>query len=169
MAAIAAGVGLLVVCGSSSAAAAMMMMGGDGDDAAITSETKTLPNDSPATKKEVFHIGGYTYTKAQGEAGCEEFGAQLATDAQLTSAYEAGANWCSSGWVADTDVGAFPITEEASFVNGCGGTSAGIRRWNRTAPHSDAGKAGLNCYGAKTDEGTEKVIRFNTAKYSRYE
>jgi hypothetical protein len=45
MAAIAVGVGLLVVCGSSSAAAAMMM-GGDGDDAAITSETKTLPNDS---------------------------------------------------------------------------------------------------------------------------
>ena len=167
MAAIAAGVGLLVVCGSSSAAAAMMM-GGDGDDAAITSETKTLPNDSPATKKEVFHIGGYTYTKAQGEAGCKEFGAQLATDAQLTSAYEAGANWCSSGWVADVGIGKFPITEEASFVNGCGGTSAGIREWNRTSgPEKD--KAGLNCYGVKPEEDTEKVHRFNTAKYSRYE
>ena len=42
-----AGVGLLVVCCSSSSAA--LMMGGDGDKAKITSETKTLPDDSEPT------------------------------------------------------------------------------------------------------------------------
>ena len=40
---IAAGVGIMVCCSSSVAA---MMMGGDGDKAKITSETKTLPDDS---------------------------------------------------------------------------------------------------------------------------
>jgi hypothetical protein len=40
---IAAAVGMMVCCSSSVAA---MMMGGDGDKAKITSETKTLPDDS---------------------------------------------------------------------------------------------------------------------------
>ena len=43
---IAAGVGIMVCCSSSVAA---MMMGGDGDKAKITSETKTLPDDSEPT------------------------------------------------------------------------------------------------------------------------
>jgi len=42
-----AGVGLMMVCCSSSVAA--LMMGGDGDKAKITSETKTLPDDSEPT------------------------------------------------------------------------------------------------------------------------
>ena len=42
-----AGVGLMMVCCSSSSAA--LMMGGDGDKAKITSETKTLPDDSEPT------------------------------------------------------------------------------------------------------------------------
>ena len=175
-----AGVGLMMVCCSSSSVAAFMMGGDDDDD---KKKTPLGPSPGPScddgyvkedgvcveeAKKEVFHIGGYTYTKAQGEAGCEAFDAQLATDAQFTTAYEAGANWCSAGWVADADVGRYPITEEASFRSGCGGTSAGIRKWNRTTG-PDRNKAGLNCYGVKPEEGTEKVARFNTAKYSRYE
>ncbi len=168
MAAIAvAGVGLMMVCSSSVAAA--MMMGGeekeiDGGDISGAGAGASAPDPD----LEVFHIGGYTYTKAQGEAGCAEHDAKLATDAQFTAAYDAGANWCSSGWLSDTDVGAYPINEEKNFVNGCGGTSAGIRRWNRTTG-PDRGKAGLNCYGVKPDEGTEKVARFNTAKWSRYD
>ena len=42
-----AGVGLMMVCCSSSSAA--LMVGGDGDKAKITSETKTLPDDSEPT------------------------------------------------------------------------------------------------------------------------
>ena len=175
MAAVAAiaGVGMMVCCSSS--VAAFMMMGDDDDDKkkktplGPTGPTGPTGPAPPDPDPEVFHIGGYTYTKAQGEAGCAEHDAKLATDAQLTAAYDAGANWCSSGWLSDTDVGAFPITEEASFIGGCGGTSAGIRRWNRTAPHIDAGKAGLNCYGVRPDEGTEMVARFNTAKWSRHD
>jgi hypothetical protein len=158
MAAIAvAGVGLMVVC-SSSLAAAMMM--GDKEETPATTTTAGPSGPDP----EVFHILGYTYTKPQAEAGCAEYDAKLATDAQFTAAYDAGANWCSTGWLSDTDVGAYPINDEASFVSGCGGTSAGIRRANHSS-----GKAGLNCYGVKPDEGTEKVARFNTAKWSRYD
>jgi len=163
MAAIAvAGVGLMVVCSSS--LAAVMMMGGEEETPAPVAVAPSVPDPDP----EVFHIYGYTYTKAQGEAGCDEYDAKLATDAQLTAAYDAGANWCSTGWLSDTDVAAYPITEETFFHNGCGGKKAGIRRWNRTSG-PEAGKAGLNCYGVKPQEGTEKVARFNTAKWSRYD
>ena len=161
-----AGVGLLVVCSSSSAAA--MMMGGGEETPDPVIDNNDSDSDEEEAKKEVFHIGGYTYGKNQAEAGCEAFDAQLATDAQFTTAYEAGANWCSSGWVADADVGRYPINEEKNFTNGCGGTSAGIRKWNKTTG-PNRNKAGLNCYGVKPEEGTEKVRRFNTAKYSRYE
>jgi hypothetical protein len=155
--AVAAG-GMMMICCSSSMA--LLVMGGDGDD---TTTTPTIPTPNP----EVFHIGGYTYTKAQAEAGCVEYGSTLATDAQLTAAYDAGANWCSSGWLSDTDLGAYPITEEKNFVEGCGGISAGIRRWNSAT--DQGGLAGLNCYGVKPVEGTEKVARFNTAKWSRHD
>jgi hypothetical protein len=184
-----------MMCLSSSVGAALMMGGGEEDktgtvctpegtpdpnatykyganDACVmTCKTGYIKEDGACVEekeKEVFHIGGYTYSKGGAEAGCAEYDAELATDAQLTAAYEAGANWCSSGWLSDTDVGAFPITEEKDFRNGCGGTSAGIRRWNRTSG-PEAGKSGLNCYGVKPDEGTEKVYRFNTSKWSRYE
>jgi hypothetical protein len=161
-----AGVGLMMVCCSSSSAA--MMMGGGEETPDPVIDNNDSDSDEEEAKKEVFHIGGYTYGKNQAEAGCEAFDAQLATDAQFTTAYEAGANWCSAGWVADADVGRYPITEEASFRKGCGGTSAGIRKWNKTTG-PERNKAGLNCYGVKPEEGTEKVARFNTAKYSRYE
>ena len=161
-----AGVGLMMVCCSSSSAA--MMMGGGEETPDPVIDNNDSDSDEEEAKKEVFHIGGYTYGKNQAEAGCEAFDAQLATDAQFTTAYEAGANWCSSGWVADADVGRYPINEEKNFTNGCGGTSAGIRKWNKTTgPKKN--KAGLNCYGVKPEEGTEKVRRFNTAKYSRYD
>ena len=61
---IAAAVGLLVVCSSSAAAA--MMMGGDGDDAAITSETKTLPNETGPTCKP-----DQAFTEQTGTVACE--------------------------------------------------------------------------------------------------
>ena len=166
MAAIAVGVGLLVVCSSSSAAA--MMMGGGEETPDPVIDNNDSDSDEEEAKKEVFHIGGYTYGKNQAEAGCEAFDAQLATDAQFTSAYEAGANWCSAGWVADADVGRYPINEEKNFTNGCGGNSAGIRKWNKTTG-PERNKAGLNCYGVKPEEGTETVARFNTAKWSRHD
>ena len=165
MAAIAAGVGVMLCISSS--VAALMMGGKEKEDPIVPLGPSPGPS-APDPDLEVFHIGGYTYTKAQGEAGCAEHDAKLATDAQFTAAYDAGANWCSSGWLSDTDVGAFPINDKKNFVKGCGGTSAGIRRWNRTSG-PDKGKAGLNCYGVKPDEGTEKVARFNTAKWSRYD
>ena len=159
-----AGVGLLMVCCSSSSVAATMM---GGEEETPTTTTSTGPS-TPDPDLEVFHIGGYTYGKNQAEAGCAEYDAELATDAQFTAAYDAGASWCSSGWLSDTDVGAYPINDEKDFRKGCGGKSAGIRRWNRTTG-PERNKAGLNCYGVKPPEGTEKVARFNEDKWSRYD
>jgi hypothetical protein len=137
---------------------------GANDACVMSCNTGYVKEDGACVEKEVFHIKGYTHTKAQAAGACTAHDAVVATDAQFIAAYEAGANWCSTGWLSDTDVAAYPITEEASFVSGCGGTSAGIRRWNRAN-----GKAGVNCYGVKPASGTEGIAPFNSTKWSRYD
>ena len=162
--AVAAG-GMMMICCSSSMAS--LMMGGDGDDTTTTpTTTPTIPTPDP----EVFWVGGdgrsYEYTKAQAAATCTTHGAVVATDAQLTSAHAAGADWCATGWLADVDVGRYPIT--TTLISGCGngeGSDPAIMTYT-------PGKAGVNCYGIKPDENTtnSKIIhKFNRSKWSRHD
>ena len=109
--------------------------------------------------KEVFHIRGYNYEKADALNECQKHNATVATEMQLIQSHKRGANWCSTGWLADTNEAAYPITEQ--LVIGCGGGTPGIKK------HTPA-KAGINCYGVKPAEGTAMIASFNTKKWSEY-
>jgi hypothetical protein len=62
-------------------------------------ETK-MPNLSiiEDKKKEVFHISNQDYTYEQAKCKCESYNGRLATKAEVTDAYNNGANWCTYGW-----------------------------------------------------------------------
>ena len=92
--------------------------------------------------KQVFAVGpGYDYTRDQAASICNQYGAQVATKAQLKEAQRNGADWCFSAWVQDSTTGQWPIT--TSVIGGCGGRQ-GIIEWT-----PDNKKAGVNCYGNK--------------------
>ena len=106
--------------------------------------------------------GRYDLTFEEGQARCAQFGATVATTAQLEEAQRNGANWCTSGWVAERQ-GKWPIT--TAVVGGCGGRT-GIIEWTPGA------RAGVNCYGPKPDiedpaalNGT--ILPFNDQMWSQ--
>ena len=102
---------------------------------AITSGNTTGPT-------QVFAVGpGYNYTQAQAQQICSQYGAQVATTAQLQDAQSKGADWCFSAWVSDSNNPMYPIT--TSTEGGCGNGGTGIMSWN------PGGVAGVNCYGPK--------------------
>jgi hypothetical protein len=94
-------------------------------------------------KPEVFHIGGYNNLKSQAEAVCNTYGAKVATKQQLYDAQALGAEWCSTGWVADDPNAIYPMQSQKT---GCG--TIGI---NQNTPPDN--KAGVNCYGIKPASG----------------
>ena len=125
MAAIAAGVGLLVVCSSSSAAA--MMMGGDGDKAKITSETKTLPDDSDsgADVEKEYIVADESHVSPL-RAGHVETGAGTSVEECRKLAYDGdyaafgfrkAANTCWA--IVDGEDTAGKVTPVADHVVGC--------------------------------------------------
>ena len=157
-----AGVGLLMVCCSSSSVAATMMGGEETPDTTESTGAATTTASSPA---EVFWVGGYDYTIDQAAATCTTHGASVATDAQLTAAQTAGADWCATGWLKDKEVAKYPIT--TTLMDGCGNGSAGIKEY--VPPDA---KAGVNCYGIKPtkDASSEAIMRgFTATKWSRYD
>ena len=102
---------------------------------AITSGNTTGPT-------QVFAVGpGYNYTQGQAQQICSQYGAQVATTAQLQDAQSKGADWCFSAWVSDSNNPMYPIT--TSTGGGCGNGGTGIMSWN------PGGVAGVNCYGPK--------------------
>lgn len=102
----------------------------------------------PATgPTQVFNVTGgsfqaYNIPQAQAQQVCAQYGAQVATTAQLQQAQQLGADWCSSGWVADSNNAVFPVT--TSTENGCGSGQTGVLTY--TPPTN---MAGVNCYGPK--------------------
>jgi hypothetical protein len=121
---------------------------------------------------EVFQLNNYVYTRAEAEGFCRVVGGTLATRAQLAEAQRAGADWCSTGWVADDSQASYPIT--TSTGQGCGNGGTGIINWT---PSSN--KAAINCFGFKPDstavaafpvlrEMWSGILPFNRSKYSRY-
>lgn len=106
----------------------------------------TNPN-SNVGPKEVFHVGGYVNQSWNAASKCSEYGAKVASKAQLTAAQAAGADWCSTGWVSDNGEKAiYPIT--TSTMGGCGNGKTGIMEW--TPPSR---LAGVHCYGVKPPQG----------------
>jgi hypothetical protein len=114
---------------------------------------------------EVFHVrtNGYTYTsRDQASAKCTEYGADLATYAELLAAQQAGAQWCSTGWMADntpadstgkTYAIAYPMQEALS---GCG---SGAAVWPHVPTDANApnGRGGATCYGIKPPKSAVKT------------
>jgi hypothetical protein len=61
-------------------------------------------------KKEVFHIANQDYTYDQAKCKCESYGGRLATKAEITNAYNNGANWCTYGW-SDKQSAFYPVQQ----------------------------------------------------------
>ena len=136
--------------------------------------------------QESFHVGSqYIYNKDTAAAKCEKFGAKLATYDQLSADQQAGANWCSTGFVADRDpkTAYYPITYQT--MTGCGNGRSGIINWIGNdqwfGPNNPPGfRASANCFGNKPDQHSWRklstpdvndpnaVLPFNKDKWSRY-
>ena len=138
----------------------------------VTSMTSVLPAPPPDTVNnmankpnsaicsEVYGISGYNYTPSTAAAKCASYGGVLATYKQLEAAQKSGADWCSSGWLADMSGTAYyPIT--TSTYAGCGSGSAGIKTYTD-------GTAGANCYGVKPREGQyDDVLPFSDTSWNQ--
>ena len=110
-------------------------------------------------KPEVFFAGGnqeYSVLQSDADATCSALGARVATLAELTAAQQQGADWCSTGWISDSQEAKYPIT--TSTMNGCGNGRTGIMTFT---PQS--GKAGVNCFGRKPAGGN--VQPFNASAW----
>jgi hypothetical protein len=113
-------------------------------------------------KPEVFQVapnGGYNAAPSDAEAICSSYGARLATVAELTTAQTHGADWCSSGWVADDSQAYYPIT--TSTQQGCGNGATGVMTWTPSS-----GSAGVNCYGLKPPQGTQDILAFSGSSWN---
>jgi hypothetical protein len=112
---------------------------------------------------EVFFVdpGGYATAQADAADLCASYGANVATLAQLSTAYQQGAEWCGAAWVSDkSDGGYYPMQ---SLAPGCG-NGAGINGYGASyLPKNGEGApmAGVNCYGKKPPSGTANVSPFN--------
>jgi hypothetical protein len=92
---------------------------------------------------QVFAVGpGYNYKQSDAQKICSEYGAQVATTAQLQQAQQAGADWCFGGWVSDSSTPLYPITTNVG--PGCGNGNIGIMEYKPSNL-----LAGVNCYGPK--------------------
>jgi hypothetical protein len=105
--------------------------------------------------------GGYTIQKGGAAAVCAARGATLATYDQLRQAYMSGADWCSTGWVADSSMAYYPIT--TSLKGGCGNGSPGIKQYTPAD-----GRAAVHCYGVKPPKGTAGILPFNQTSYTMF-
>ncbi len=109
---------------------------------------------------EVYIVGpGYDYSHEEAAGVCAKYGGQVATKADVESAWRAGANWCFTGWVSDQEEAIYPINEQT--VSGCAGRPM-VASW--TPPFK---KAGVTCFGPKPARGAVKegvIIPFNVPK-----
>ena len=123
----------------------------------------TNPN-ANAGPKEVFNVSGYINQSWNAASKCSEYGAKVASKAQLTAAQAAGADWCSTGWVSDNGEKAiYPIT--TSTMGGCGNGRAGIIEW--TPPSK---LASVHCYGVKPAQGKyPEILPWSGSTWSQNE
>lgn len=112
-------------------------------------------------EKEVFNISNQKYTYEQAQKKCAAYGARLATENEVTQAYNDGANWCNYGWTQGSKA-FFPVQpcwwrkQPDNIKKQCGkpGLNGGYFD-NKML------KFGVNCFGIKP-EG--EVIKPKSAK-----
>ena len=118
----------------------------------------SINDDMP--KLEVFQIKGYDYTKDQAGGKCSEYGATVATKEQINAAQAAGADWCSTGWVSNSDEAVYPIN--TTIKAGCAGGPS-VVTWTPSNK-----KAAVNCYGPEPSSD-DKLHKWNATKWSRHD
>ena len=112
----------------------------------------------PEKKKEVFHLSNQDYTYEQAKCKCESYGATLATKAQITDAYNNGANWCTYGWT-DNQSAYYPVQQceydklqiENERLPDNEKKYCGIPGINGGFFPNPGIKFGTNCYGIKPE------------------
>ena len=118
-------------------------------------ENSPAPNEKRQTHiniKEVFHISGNNYNYNEAPAVCAAYGAELASQDQITEAFSLGAEWCGYGWSAG-GMALYP-TQESTWATLQGETNES-RRTACGRPGVNGGyfdpatKFGVNCYGIK--------------------
>ena len=123
-------------------------------------------------KPEVYGYGlTYDTLKENAEAKCNTLGGTLASYEQLVEVQSnAGADWCTAGWVSNKSDAFYPST--TNLIKECGNGSAGIKSLNGGLDLV-TGKSTMffivNCYGPKPPQGTAGVRSLNSTKYSRYD
>jgi len=111
-----------------------------------------LVTEKSLEQSEVFNVSGNEYTYDEAAAVCAAYDADLATQDQVTTAYDAGAEWCGYGWTQG-GMALFP-TQQSTWQllqsetdpakrTGCGrpGVNGGY--------FDPSNKFGVNCYGVK--------------------
>lgn len=108
---------------------------------------------------QVFAVGpDYRYTKGEANDVCAQYGAKVATTAQLEEAQRHGADWCFAGWTTD-GAQRWPIT--VTPVPGCGWMGINTHDWKRG---DGVSVSGVNCYGPKprpTEVKPGGILPFN--------
>jgi predicted nucleic acid-binding Zn ribbon protein len=107
-------------------------------------------------KKEVYHIANQDYTYEQAKCKCESYGGELASKAQITDAYNNGANWCTYGW-SDKQSAYYPVqkcdwdklTEENQRLPEHAKKFCGLPGINGGYFANPSIRFGANCYGIK--------------------
>jgi len=128
-------------------------------------ENVPAPNEKRHTAihiKEVFHISGNNYNYEEAPAVCAAYGAELASQDQITEAFSLGAEWCGYGWSAG-GMALYP-TQESTWA-ALQGEADESRRTACGRPGVNGGyfdpktKFGVNCYGVKPkNKGTKLPI-----------
>ena len=117
--------------------------------------------------KEVYQFADQNYTADQAVALCTQYGGTLASVDQLRAAQQAGAAWCSWGWVSDSNNGviAFPMQEVFPVGDPKFGycNSTGV---NSTPNKSTTDKRAVNCYGIKPPKLSANIQPFYASPLS---
>jgi len=109
---------------------------------------KVLQAQTYFRKSEVFHVTRNKYEKkADVDAFVKELGYTYATKAQLLEAIDAGAQWCSGGFLADSAGYPMQVVEKRGW---CGGNK-GYIDWYDGGKSPEA-VAGATVYGIKPRE-----------------
>lgn len=98
-------------------------------------------SESTITRAEVYCIGENVHRYPEAAEACKQLGGRLATELDITDAYNKGAHWCNIGWV-DGGKAFYPMQETVS-----GGT-CGTKGLNGGIFESQL-KIGAICYGIK--------------------
>ena len=121
-----------------------------------------VPLNSP--QPEVFLVGPTITSRIAAEVMCNTLGATLATSGQVSEAQKNGAEWCSGGWVKDSQNMLYYPSR-----GGCSGATTGINSFSAVRSDGTMLAAQANCFGVKPAQGVNtNVSPFKGAQWSQY-